>query len=249
MQIKETIGVSIPGSAEGPPLEDVVVLVDSAGVAPGVQRAFSARVRGVRDGGSGIIASRCVEIPLGGSDGEVSGVLCHTGPRSDTRGAVAPRGQERGRAIADVAQFVVHDINNLLAVIGSGLRLLECQSDAAYRKAIVGKMQEAITRGALLSRQLLDAARPCPKSIGGVVAGSRLAAMAGTLDQVLRPDVTVRTEIAPDLWAFNADPDELYFALLNLCRNSADAMPDGGAITVAARNVEPSQIPPPPERR
>jgi hypothetical protein len=36
-----------------------------------------------------------------------------------------------------VAQFVVHAINNLLAVIGSGLRLLECQSDAACRKTIV----------------------------------------------------------------------------------------------------------------
>ncbi len=70
--------------------------------------------------------------------------------------------------IADMAQFVVHDINNLLAVIGSGLRLLECQSDAAYRKTAVGKMQEAIMRGALLSRQLLDAARPRPKSIGRV---------------------------------------------------------------------------------
>jgi signal transduction histidine kinase len=240
MQIKETIGVPFRGSVESPPLEDVVVLVDSAGVALGVQRAFSARVRGVRDGGSGLIASRCVEIPVVGSDGEVSGILCHTSPRSDTRGAVAAGGRERERAIAEVAQFVVHDINNLLAVIGSGLRLLECQSDAAYRKAIVGKMQEAITRGALLSRQLLDAARPRPKSIDGFVAGSRLAAIAGTLDRALRPDITVRTEIAPDLWAFNADPEELYFALLNLCRNSADAMPGGGVITVASRNVEAS---------
>ena len=143
-------------------------------------------------------------------------------------------------AIADVTRFVVDDINNLLAAIDSGLRLLECQSDAAYRKAIVGKMQEAITRGALLSRQLLDAARPRPKSIDGFVAGSRLAAIAGTLDRALRPDITVRTEIAPDLWDFNADPEELYFALLNLCRNAADAMPNGGTITVAARNVEPS---------
>jgi signal transduction histidine kinase len=238
MRIKETIGVSFSGSVESPPLEDVVVLADGAGVALGVQRALNARVRGVRDGGSGLIASRCVEIPVVGSNGEVSGILCHTGARFDTRGAVAPRRRERVRAIADVAQFAVHDINNLLAVIGSGLRLLECRDDAAYRTAIVGKMQEAIARDALLSRQLLDAARPCPESIDGFVAGSRCAAMAGSLDRALRPDITVRTEIAPDLWDFNADPEELYFALLHLCRNSADAMPNGRAITVAARNVE-----------
>jgi hypothetical protein len=81
MQIKQTIGVSFPGSVESPPLEDVVVLVDSAGVALGVQRAFSARVRSVRDDGRGRIAARCVVIPLVGSEGEVSGILCHTGPR------------------------------------------------------------------------------------------------------------------------------------------------------------------------
>jgi signal transduction histidine kinase len=240
MQIKETPDVSFSGVVDSAPLEDVVVLADSAGVALGVQRAFSARVRSVRDNGSGLIASRCVEIPLVGRDGEISGVLCRIAPRSDTRGVFSSRAPEGATAIGDVAQLVVHDINNLLAVIGSGLQLLECQSDAAYRKAIVGKMQEAITRGAMLSRQLLDAARPRPKSIDGFVAGSHLAAIAGTLDRALRPDITVRTEIAPDLWAFNADPEELYFALLNLCRNSADAMPDGGVITVAARNIEPS---------
>jgi hypothetical protein len=62
------------------------------------------------------------------------------------------------RTIADVAQFVVHDINHLLAVIGSGLRSLECQRDSAHRNAVVGKMQEALTRGALLTQRLLDAA-------------------------------------------------------------------------------------------
>src|SRR5262249_1681382 len=59
-------------------------------------------------------------------------------------------------------------------------------------------------------------------------------------DWALRPDITVCTEIAPDLWTFDADPEGLYFALLNLCRNADDAMPDGGTITVTARNVEPS---------
>lgn len=240
MQIEETIGVSLPNLRESPPPEAVVVLADAAGVALGARPAVSARVQGVRDSGSGLAASRCVEIPLVGPDGEVSGVLCRAAPRCDARGAVAIREWEGAKAFEDVARFVVHDINNLLAVIGNGLRLLECESDAAYRKVIAGKMQHAIMRVALLSRQLLEAARPRPKSIGGFVAGSRLAALAGTLDKALRPNVTVRTDIAPDLWNFNADPEELYFALLNLCRNAADAMPDGGAITVAARNVEPS---------
>jgi hypothetical protein len=239
MQIKEIPDVPFPGAVESPPLEDVVVLAGSARVSLGVQRAFSARVRSVHDDSSGVIASRCAEIPLVGRDGEISGVLCRTAPRSDTSGVLSSDGPEGVRAMADVA-FVAHDINNLLAVIDSGLRLLECQSDAAYRKAIVSKMRHAIKRGALLSRQLLDAARPCPESIGGFVAGSRLAALAGALDQASRPDVTVRTEIALDLWDFNADPEELYFALLNLCQNAADAMPNGGTITVGARNVKPS---------
>ena len=95
MQIKETIGVSFPGSVESPPLEDVVVLVDSAGVALGVQRAFSARVGDVHDGGSGLIASRYVEIPLVGSDGAVSRILCHTSPRSE-REARSPLAGGRG---------------------------------------------------------------------------------------------------------------------------------------------------------
>src|SRR4051794_8540631 len=202
MQIKETIGVSFPGAIERPPLEDVVVLGDRAGVAVGVQRASDASVRGVRDDGSSLIAPKYVEIPLVGSDGKVSGILCRTSPQSDTGGTVAAGGRVAVKAIADLEQFV-HDLNNLLAVIGSGLQLLESPSEAAHRKAIADKMQEAITRVALLSRQLLDAARPRPKSNDGFVSGSRLAAIAGTLDLALRPDITVRTEIAPDLWDFN----------------------------------------------
>jgi hypothetical protein len=144
-------------------------------------------VRSVRDDGSGLIASRCVEIPLVGRGGEISGVLCRTVRRSDTRLVFSSRGPEGAGAIGDAAQFVVHDINNLLAVICSGLRLLECQSDAAYRKAIVSKMQHAITQAALLSRQFLDATQPRAESIGGFVAGTRLAALAGTMEGVIMP--------------------------------------------------------------
>jgi signal transduction histidine kinase len=237
MQIEETIRVSFPGSAEYPALEDVV-LMDGAGVALGVQRAFSPSVRSVRDGNSTLSAAKCVEIPLVRSDGEVSGILRLTGPRSDTRSAIVAGGLEK--AISDVAQYGDDDLTTLFAVIGSGLRLLEREGDAAYRKAIVAKIREAITRSSLLSRQLLEGARPRPKSLDRFVAGGRLAVISGKLELSLRPNITVYTEIDVDLWAFNADPEGLYFALLNLCRNSADAMPEGGVISLTARNVERS---------
>ena len=103
MQIRETPDVSLSGVVKTPPLEDVVVLADSGGVALGTQRAFSARVRSLRDDGSGLIASRCVEIPLVGHDGEISGVLCRTALRSDTRGALVCRGPGGGFHIVNAA--------------------------------------------------------------------------------------------------------------------------------------------------
>ena len=66
MQIRETIDNPSTASTESPP-EDVITLVDSAGVALGVQHAFSAKTRAVRPGGVSI-ASRWVEIPLVGPE-------------------------------------------------------------------------------------------------------------------------------------------------------------------------------------
>ena len=188
MQIRETIDNPSTASTESPP-EDVIVLVDSAGVALGVQHAFGAKVRAVRPGCVSI-ASRWMEIPLVDGNGQISGVLCQSMPPSDVRGALVSRGRSEARAIEDVARLMIHEINNLLAVIGSGLQLLEGQSDSADRKVIVGKMMQAIARAALLSREFLKAARPCPDFMGGFVAGSSLAALAGTLDQALRPGIT-----------------------------------------------------------
>ena len=89
MQIRETI--DNPSTAS---TEDVITLVDSAGVALGMQHAFSAKVRAVRPGGVSI-ASRCVEIPLVGGDGQICGVLCQSMPPSDVRGALVSRGRGR----------------------------------------------------------------------------------------------------------------------------------------------------------
>jgi signal transduction histidine kinase len=57
------------------------------------------------------------------------------------------------------------------------------------------------------------------------------------LDRTLRADVVVATEIDPSLRCFRADPEQLHLALLNLCKNASDAMPDGGTISILGRNL------------
>src|SRR5690606_23477359 len=56
------------------------------------------------------------------------------------------------------------------------------------------------------------------------------------LDRSLREDVRVDVDLAADLWPVEVDPSQLEVALLNIAVNARDAMPNGGRITISARN-------------
>ncbi len=57
------------------------------------------------------------------------------------------------------------------------------------------------------------------------------------LERSLRENITVTMELQDDLWPVEVDPSQLEVALLNIAVNARDAMPSGGQIAVAARNV------------
>lgn len=183
--------------------------------------------------------TRSVEIPLIGSDGEISGVLCRDIPIAERVHPIIHSELQRLQAVDEIAKVFVHDINNLLSVIGSGLRLLERQGDDDSREAIFERMRQAIARGAALSRSLLDAGRHSRAATRQSSSRADLAAAAETLGQALGERSRMEIEISSDLWEFNADPEKLYFALLNLCRNADAAMSGGGVVSICATNVDP----------
>ena len=53
----------------------------------------------------------------------------------------------------------------------------------------------------------------------------------------LRGNIELKCEIPPDIWPVEADIAEFELALVNIAVNARDAMPGGGSITLAARNV------------
>lgn len=57
------------------------------------------------------------------------------------------------------------------------------------------------------------------------------------LERSLREDIAVALDLPADLWPVEVDPGELEVALFNLAVNARDAMPNGGQLTITARNV------------
>ncbi|HJV40293.1 ATP-binding protein [Caulobacter sp.] len=154
----------------------------------------------------------------------------------------ALRQSQKMEAMGQLTGGVAHDFNNLLMVASSGLDLLERTSDPTRRDRLRQGIRQAIDRGASLTQQLLAFSRRSPLKPEVVDIGERLAGMHAILDRSLREDVTVRMELPPDLWRVEVDASQLEVAVLNIAINARDAMPDGGAIVIEARN-EPSGRP------
>ncbi|ADG11559.1 ATP-binding protein [Caulobacter segnis] len=154
----------------------------------------------------------------------------------------ALRQSQKMEAMGQLTGGVAHDFNNLLMVASSGLDLLERTSDPARRERLRDGIRQAIDRGASLTQQLLAFSRRSPLKPEVVDIGQRLSGMLAILDRSLREDVTVRMQLPPDLWRVEVDASQMEVAVLNIAINARDAMPDGGTITIEARN-EPSGRP------
>jgi PAS domain S-box-containing protein len=140
-------------------------------------------------------------------------------------------------AIGQLTGGVAHDFNNLLMVISGGLSLLQRSEDIGRQQRIIDQMRQAADRGASLSRQLLAFARRKALNAEPLDLHCLIDGMLEMLDRTLRGNIQVKTKLADDLWPIKVDRNEFELVMLNLCVNARDAMPDGGIITICAKNV------------
>jgi len=145
---------------------------------------------------------------------------------------------QRMESIGTLAGGIAHDLNNLLSPVVVGLDLLKATPRSADDHRLFQLMEQGSTRATALIRQLLSFARGEEGARVSVhiryVAREVAAIVQGTFPR----NITLRIDCPKDLWLALADPTQLNQVLLNLCVNARDAMPDGGQLTIAARNVE-----------
>jgi len=148
------------------------------------------------------------------------------------------RQSQKMEAIGHLAFGVAHDFNNLLtAILGYTEMMLSQIGDDKPISADLQEIRKAGDRAAALTKQLLAFSRKQPLSITVVDLNSVVTEAEQLLRRLIGEHITLRTNLASNLWAITGDVTQLEQVLLNLVVNARDAMPSGGSVSIETSNV------------
>jgi PAS domain S-box-containing protein len=148
------------------------------------------------------------------------------------------RQKQKLEAIGQLAGGVAHEFNNLLQMILGFTELtLDATSAGDGRFKHLKMIRDAANKGAKLVRQLLGYSRrqQLDSEVCDVndLIGSSLTMLMATLG----PDVPLLFRPGADVKPIRADAGSIEQALINLCINAHDAMPDGGQVVIETANA------------
>lgn len=139
---------------------------------------------------------------------------------------------------------VVHDYNNILAVIlGYGEALKRNISDQDAAQMAAEAILSATRRGADLTTQLLDFEHEGVVTPRAVDVNKAIETMEGMFRKTIGEDLKLEVLPLRGLWHARVDPIHLYEILLNLATNARDAVADGsGKLEIKTSNVQVDEI-------
>ena len=148
------------------------------------------------------------------------------------------RQAQKMEAVGQLTGGIAHDFNNMMAVVLSGLTLLEkrlAKGDTDVSK-YVSAAREGANRAVVLTQRLLAFSRRQPLSPQELNANQMVSEMSEILRGTLGEVINLETVLAGGLWKVHADANQLENAVINLAVNARDAMPEGGRLTIETAN-------------
>jgi two-component system NtrC family sensor kinase len=149
---------------------------------------------------------------------------------------------EKLAATGRLAASIAHEINNPLEAVQNSLYLLggAVKNDAPEHKYLEIARNETQRMSRIL-RQMLGFYRPGTDlalvSVNVIIEDAE-ALVAKRLRQA---KITIVRDLGPDLPQIRASADQIKQVLLNLFLNAAEAMPEGGTLTVTTRYAGPNE--------
>ena len=232
----------------GRPLVEVIVPCDEDGAPrPESLDAFLAGGTSAATGGSccvrradGVavpVARRVTPLDTPESEGNGRVVVLHD--LSETRRfEEGIRRAQRMEAVGALAGGVAHDFNNLLTVIqGCTQLLLERTPRADPSWELIDEIRRAGDRSGGLARKLLTFARGQDLHPTGVDLNAVLEELRSLLARLVGASIELVLDLGPSLRPVHADAGAIEQVIVNLAANARDAMPAGGRLTLATRNL------------
>jgi two-component system cell cycle sensor histidine kinase/response regulator CckA len=199
------------------------------------------------DGQKSIVIS---SIPLHEARGEIAGAVVVTEDVTEKKARDTDELQrleqehqtQKMDAVGRLAGGIAHDFNNLLTGIlsYSDLILQELRPSDPIR-ADVEQIRDAGQRAAGLTRQLLAFSRRQLLQPRVVSLNATVQELEPMLQRLLGTDVTLETDLEPELGNVLVDPAQVEQVLVSLVLNAREAMPNGGhlKLTTANAQIEP----------
>lgn len=144
---------------------------------------------------------------------------------------------QRLESVGRLASGIAHDLNNILAPVLTGAELLLDTARNPDERNLLELIKASALRGATILRQLLMFGRGEPDARASLQVGPLIWEMLKIIEETFPKNISVRSDIPPDLPAIFGNVTHVHQVLMNLCINARDAMSDGGRLMLEARVV------------
>jgi len=143
---------------------------------------------------------------------------------------------QKMEAIGRLAGGVAHDINNMLSgIMGyASLVQMDLESDD-HRAEDIGEILAICNKARDLTGNLLGFARKGKYRRERIDLNDSISRTRQILERTISKKVEIETRLAENLSKVEGDPGQIDQVLMNLGINAADAMPDGGRLTLRTR--------------
>lgn len=152
----------------------------------------------------------------------------------------ALRQSQKMEAVGQLTGGIAHDFNNMLTGVLGGLDLIKRNIATGKMDRVEKYIDAASTsaqRAAALTSRLLAFGRRQSLDLKGTNVNALVTGMEDLLHRTLGEQTALEVHLAGDLWPAYTDVNQLESALLNLCINARDAMPDGGKLILETDNT------------